>query len=578
MNLTRATETEAAPQSSAIRLLLGESGSLICVIAGVGLLGGLAEAAVLMVIVRSALALTQPPSESGIEMPLIGPLSLTSAVLLGTGILIVRLLLHFAGAWLSAEAYARLRSHWLGDLLERSFSCSWERLAELPEGSFGELASPMVSRAAGAMLNLAVLVQYSASLVILLVATLVINAGAAIAAIVTLAALVFLIRPIGRRIQVQATRTIDEELGLATRIAEVTRSMLEVRAFGVGPQVNARLTADVAAAAHFWRLSSFSCQVPTAVYQAASLGLILGGIGVLGNGSPGQLAGFGTVVLVLIRAFSYGQQMQGQLVAVQASAPAVLQINTALRSFGADLDAGEGLPVPRPFRDLRLSGVRYWYRPDQSILQDLDMEVRSGEVVGLRGRSGMGKTTLLHLLLGLRTPKAGTVNVNGISLDAIDVASWRAAVAFIPQEPMLIEGTVAENIRFFRSNLSDEQVNDAAHRAGLMPDLAAWPEGLDRLVGQRRYGVSGGQRQRITIARALAGNPLILLMDEPTSSLDEEAERVVLETLRALKGKLTVVVAAHRVSTLALCDRIVELERSPHLPCQSAERAPNDLE
>jgi len=555
------TNGQGARGPSPTKLLLGQAGGLVGVIAGLGLLGGLAEAAVLLLIVRAALAITRQPGEAQVGVPLLGSVSLSTTVLVGVGLLVARLLLQLAGAWLSAEAYARVRLRWLGELVERSLSSSWEGATDQPEGALSELASAVVPQAATATVNLALLAQHAASLAIMLVATFVVNAGAALAAIVSLGVLAFSIRPLSRRIRAQASRSIHEEQHLATGVAEVTRSMLEVRAFGVGPQVNARLMENAGTTAHIWRRVSFASQAAVCVYQAAALGLILGGIGVLGHGSPGRLAGLGTIVLILIRAFAYGQVLQAQLAALHAAAPAVIRVDEALRSLRSVAEDQAGQTVPRPLGRLRLTGVGYWYRPGEPVLVDLDMVVGSGEVVGLRGPSGTGKTTLLHILLGLRAPKAGTFEVNDVDVARIRSTAWRTAVGFIPQEPMLVEGTIAENIRFFRPSLTDEQVHRAAVRAGLGPDLAGWPEGLDRIVGQRRHGVSGGQRQRITIARALAGDPVILLMDEPTSSLDEEAERVVLETLRALKGQLTVVVAAHRVSTLALCDRVVDLDR-----------------
>jgi ABC-type multidrug transport system fused ATPase/permease subunit len=562
LGVTQTTEHDGARAPSAIRLLHRQAGGLITAIAALGLLGGLAEAAVLLLIVRSALAITERGSEPLIEVPLLGRESLSTAVLVGLGLLTIRFLFQLGGAWLSAEAFARVRLRWLGELVDRSLTSGWEEVADQPEGSLSELASAVVPHAAAAVINLAQLVQQAAALAILLVATFAVNAVSALVAIVALGVLALVIRPIGRLIRSLATRTIQHEQELATGVAEVTRSLLEVRAFGVGPQVSDRLMAHAGATAHIWRRVNFSSQATLCIYQAAALGLILGGIGVLGHGSPERLAGLGTIVLILIRAFAYGQQLQAQVSSLHAAAPAVLRVDEALHSLRSAPEEATGVAVPRPLEEMRLSGVGYWYRPGQPVLEDLDMEVLSGEVVGLRGASGSGKTTLLHILLGLRAPRVGTFDVNGVDVAAISPAAWRSAVAFIPQEPMLIEGTIAENIRFFRPSLTEEQVHGAALRAGLGPDLAVWPEGLDRLVGQRRHGVSGGQRQRITIARALAGDPLILLMDEPTSSLDEEAERVVLETLGALRGQLTVVVAAHRVSTLALCDRVVELERS----------------
>lgn len=559
--MTETTRSGAAAPS-AVRLLFAQAPAHVVLTALFGLLSGLAEAAVLLLIVRSALAVTDRAETPVVDLPVLGGMSLRAAALVGAGLLVVRLLLQLAGAWTSADAFAKLRLRWLGEIVARSLKCKWEDVASQPEGMLSELASAVVPHAAAAVLNLAVLVQQAASLAILLAATFLVNAGAALAALVSVGVLALLVRPIGVAIRRQAARSVEEEQRLATGVAEVTRALLEVRSYGVEPEVESRLMTSAGATAHIWRRVNFGSQATVAVYQAVALGLILGGIGVLGGSSPARLAGLGTVLLILIRAFAYGQALQAQMAALQAAAPAVLRVDEALHLLPAVAEDANGQAVPRPLAELRLHGISYWYRPDQPVLHRLDITVGAGEVVGLQGPSGTGKTTVLHLLLGLRSPREGTVEVNGIDAATISSRAWKDAVAFVPQEPMLVEGTIAENIRFFRDGLSDDQVRDAARRAGLGPDLAAWPEGLDRLVGQRRHGVSGGQRQRITIARALAGDPIVMLMDEPTSSLDEEAERVVLDTLRALRGQLTVIVAAHRASTLALCDRVVELERA----------------
>jgi len=567
--VTNATKHDGG-SPSAVRLLFSRSAGPVLVIAGLGLFGGFTEAAVLLIIVRSALAITDQSKQSLVELPVLGSLSVATAVLVGATVLLLRLGLQLGAAWISASAFARARLQWLGEVVEHSLLCQWEDVADQPEGTLSELASAVVRQAATAILYLALAAQQAGSLAILLAATFLVNAPAALITLMSVLVLAVAIRPLGQLIRRQAARSIKEEQHLATGVAEVTRSLLEIRAFGVEPAVQGRLMASAVDTARSWHRVNFSSQTANAVYQAAALALILGGIAVLGRGSPGQLAGLGTVVLILIRAFAYGQQLQAQLAALQGASPAVLLLDDALRSLPATTETPATHAVPRPFSRLQLRGIGYWYHRDQTVLKGFDMVVGAGDVIGLRGPSGTGKTTLLHLLLGLRMPREGTFNVDGVDISTINRRAWSTAVGFVPQEPMLIEGSIAENIRFFRSGLSDGQVQGAALRAGLGPDLAGWPEGLARLVGQRRHGVSGGQRQRITIARALAGDPVILLMDEPTSSLDEEAERVILETLQALKGQLTVVVAAHRVSTLALCDRIVDLDRSGQAPVTEA--------
>ncbi|MEO5679867.1 MAG: hypothetical protein ABIS47_09365, partial [Acidimicrobiales bacterium] len=307
--MTETTEPPGSSAPSAMRLLFSQAAGHVVVIAGLGLLGGIAEAAVLLLIVRSALAITDQTGKPNVDLPLVGSMSLTAAAFVGLGLLLARLLFQLGGAWISADAFARVRLRWLGQIVERSLRCRWEDVAGQPEGMLSELASAVVPHAAAAVLNLAMLAQQAGSLAILLAATFLVNAGAALAALASVAVLALVIRPIGRVIRRLAARSIEEEQHLATGIAEVTRALLEVRSFGVEAEVDERLMGSAGAASHVWRRVNFASQATVAVYQAAALGLILGGIGVLGQGSPGRLAGLGTVLLILIRAFAYGQAL-----------------------------------------------------------------------------------------------------------------------------------------------------------------------------------------------------------------------------------------------------------------------------
>jgi ATP-binding cassette subfamily B protein len=176
------------------------------------------------------------------------------------------------------------------------------------------------------------------------------------------------------------------------------------------------------------------------------------------------------------------------------------------------------------------------------------------------GPSGAGKSTLVQLLLRMRTPTAGRFLLGALPVDDIDLVSWRRHVAYVPQEPRLLDGTVADNIRFHR-DIDQASVERAARLAHIDHVIRAMPQGYDTVVGQRADAVSGGQRQRLCLARALAGNPSVLVLDEPTSALDRDSEAAIQATLRELRGRLTMFIVAHRPSLLEICDRIFELDR-----------------
>jgi ABC-type multidrug transport system fused ATPase/permease subunit len=177
--------------------------------------------------------------------------------------------------------------------------------------------------------------------------------------------------------------------------------------------------------------------------------------------------------------------------------------------------------------------------------------------VGIIGPSGAGKSTLVQLLLRLRAPTGGRVLVNGADAVAFSLDDWYRRVTFVPQDSRLFAGTIADNIRFFRTDVDDDAIEAAARLAHLHGDIEGFPDRYATPVGERGGQLSGGQRQRLCIARALVGNPDVMVLDEPTSALDVKSEFLVRQTISGLAPHTSVFVIAHRLSTLSMCDRIM---------------------
>ena len=180
-------------------------------------------------------------------------------------------------------------------------------------------------------------------------------------------------------------------------------------------------------------------------------------------------------------------------------------------------------------------------------------------MLGIVGPSGGGKTTLLRVLAGLRHPTEGEMLVAGVPVGRVDLAWWRSKVALVPQAAGLMTGTVAANIDMLRG-LDPEQLRRAAERAQMERDIENIG-GFDTPLSRHAQALSGGQLQRLSIARALAGDPEILLLDEPTSALDVATEERLSEVLESLRGSVTMVIVAHRLSTVAACDRVLVLDK-----------------
>ena len=216
---------------------------------------------------------------------------------------------------------------------------------------------------------------------------------------------------------------------------------------------------------------------------------------------------------------------------------------------------------------LRLEHVSHRY-PDatEDALHDVDLEVREGETVAFVGPSGSGKSTLLNLVLGFVRPTSGRLLLDGADMAALDLRTVRRWVSVVPQESVLFEGTIRENVAYGLDTAgedpaaTDARVRAALRDANALEFVDALPDGWDTVVGQRGARLSGGQRQRIAIARALVRDPRILFLDEATSALDPEAEGVVRDALDRLMRDRTTLVVAHRLSTVRAADRIVVLE------------------
>lgn len=209
------------------------------------------------------------------------------------------------------------------------------------------------------------------------------------------------------------------------------------------------------------------------------------------------------------------------------------------------------------YRDVSFA---YPTRPDVSVLKHLSLHIGEGQRIAVVGHSGAGKSTIAQLLMRLYTPNSGEITIGGTDIQSLDLHRLRQNIGIVPQEVLLFGGTIAENIRYGKPDATDAEVAAAAQQANAMEFIQRFPEGLQTIVGERGIRLSGGQRQRIAIARALLKNPRILILDEATSSLDAESERLVQLALQGLMENRTTIIIAHRLGTIRHADCIYVIE------------------
>lgn len=245
---------------------------------------------------------------------------------------------------------------------------------------------------------------------------------------------------------------------------------------------------------------------------------------------------------------------------IKASMANIEKLLGILGEKPAIADRPDAQPLTRANGDIHFDGVTFAYDTHRPVLNGLDFTIRQGETVALVGASGAGKSTVVKLLFRFYDPTAGAIRIGDQNISSVTLDSLRRAIGIVPQDCVLFNDSLRENIRYGNPAASDDAVEAAVEAAFLAAFVSKLPDGLDTVVGERGLKLSGGERQRVAIARAVLKNAPILIFDEATSSLDSQSEQAVMQAFRALAGNHTALVIAHRLSTIVDADRIVVLD------------------
>jgi ATP-binding cassette subfamily B protein len=310
----------------------------------------------------------------------------------------------------------------------------------------------------------------------------------------------------------------------------------------------------------FWRVSTFSPAIDLLTQVNLAVLLLYGGWLVISD----QLA-LGTGLIVFAGLL---QQFSNQVAMIAQIANGVQESLAGAQRVFEILDAPEEVAPPASARawrsprgEITFESVTFAFAGGRSALQGVSLRVAPGECVAVVGETGAGKTALLSLIPRFYDPVEGSVRIDGIDVRSLDLALLRRRVGMVFQESVLFSDTVAANLRFAAPSASQSEMEAAARAARAHDFIMALPNGYETVLGEGGVDLSGGQRQRLAIARALLGQPVVLLLDDPTAAIDPETEHEILAAIEeAIAGRTTFIVA-HRLSTLRRADRIVVLER-----------------
>lgn len=338
------------------------------------------------------------------------------------------------------------------------------------------------------------------------------------------------------------------------------RGTKEVRSYGVQRE-HAELFEQISRESKDAKLTYVRQQsLPNMLYSIAAAGMIA----VIFIGSvlifQMDVARLIVLVYVFMRLWPVFTGFISRITGIQTVIPAYEKLFDALESMTPEHPAADCPPLPFE-REIEFRDVYFSYQGStEPVLKGISFTLKKGSITALIGRSGAGKTTVADLLLGLLTPTGGEILIDGVPITGENLPGWRHALGYVPQEPLILNASVRENLQRFHPAATEAQMVEALKKAQVWSVIDNLPEKLDTKLGDEGVRLSGGERQRIVLARVLLGEPRLIIMDEATSAMDYESETAVRSAIAALQDRVTVLVIAHRLATVRTAQQALVLE------------------
>ncbi len=460
---------------------------------------------------------------------------------------------------------ARIQSDFLNKemsyLLSATFASRWEFLLQQKAGYLQNTIYWDVKRTAGLLDVLVQFIQSGSGCVVYVLVALNISPGVTLATIGVGACVLLFFRPLVRKTQTLSEHTSTIEKDLSHHVTEHLAGLKSVKAAGAEQPVVMIGKKYLLQLQDFYAKSTIVQSLGVTLIQPFSFLYIMVLFAVMYATSGVNLAAFAAALYLIQKIFMYLQSGQAALHSISDMTPYANNVFEFKKRLQGSKEERSGV---RDFvfeHILEFKDICFFYSKETPILEKVSFAVPKGATVALIGPSGAGKTSVADLLLRLFDPATGDIVLDGVSAKEISINSWREHIGYVSQDSFLINASIAENIRFYREDISDAAIEAAAKQANIYEFISSLSDGFNTTVGDRGVMLSGGQRQRVAFARAMARQPKLLVLDEATSALDTQSEKLIQEAIQALHGKTTVFVIAHRLSTIENADRVLVLEQ-----------------
>ncbi len=489
------------------------------------------------------------------------PYSVTALIFFMIALFVFRAIAMFLFSYVRAKVEYYYRMETIRDVFAKILRARWQFLLKQKMGYIQNVILQDIEKGAVLHAALAHFILSVLSVATFLSFAVSISPRAMLLAVAGFLVVFFILRPLLKKARSVGFAFSQESKRVSQFVAEhilgfknIKTSAVEANVFKRGEGLFRR-----------WRSAEFKAAILGSLNRGAlePLSIVfVSGIFLFSYNDPGfSLPVFAATIFFIQRAFVYLEGVQTALHTINSTIPHVEHLQGFVETLDKEKEV-EGGTKSFVFRDtLTFHNIRFSYLPGQELLSGLTFSVRKGEMVGLIGASGSGKTSIADLAMRLFAPDGGKILIDGSDVSEYALNSWRSNIGYVSQDIFLLNDTIENNIKFYDNEILDERMMEAARSAQLYDFVRGLPDGFKTVVGDRGIMLSGGQRQRVVLARVLARQPKILILDEATSSLDNESEILIQKVIQNLRGKITVVIIAHRLSTVLDVDRLLVLDK-----------------